>query len=772
MSPTHQAQVGTNRGPKRIVKQRRGRHAPMTLTQIRRHIASRNTLCTLHTLPQNTPVEDQPHEDPDATKTRPKLGLACALKAEKQSTQALQEVANLQDENLTLRRRIVVTEASLLKLNNEGTAQAKTLGELKLIITANSKEQQNMNKRLDRLTNLVTSVHTKMDSDATKKASTAQATNLNRAAPATTVLPPLAPLQPTAAHTTTTTASLGHTLGGAPNPAGPQQEEVDLHAFMTTLSAEDPPLDQETLHGEEPTLPDTMEAGGSGLNTSLNQEDMYYPDFDLPEDEDLKAELTMEQTLMTASMSRVQGYIHKMQTTPLTMRELKEMADRAKEAHIRADSLHKAANAENEYAHRLTNTTFGGTYKAFMFQAAQDTFLMKRQVEQRIQDIERSNADATAKAMEDRGVATREAASIATRAAQELAAQQAAQTAMARQRLEQRRMALHAELALLGEEDPCPPAPTEVRTTPIGTPTTIPTQQPQGKTPSLPLPAKYSGRKEEDLDSALFSFENYLRGNKIPESDWPRHAMNLLTGKALEAYMAFALPLNKRGEDITWEQFTCTLSTAFTTHDKMLEARAALLTCQQTDTLTAYQQHFRMLLAKAGDPHPTDKDLLLLYWKGLKTDIKEAAKLNPTTGAFWETFEELAAHTTILARQHTMNMTPKGPPRDRSHHALNKWNRAKLNALHTKRRGTIHPASLKTATTQQVPPAPHGYGGYGGRGLGGRSFGGGTHRSGGGRRGGRGRSPFPPPPTPHSTRCVGCGGGAGYHMPKCPNMSK
>ena len=283
------------------------------------------------------------------------------------------------------------------------------------------------------------------------------------------------------------------------------------------------------------------------------------------------------------------------------------------------------------------------------------------------------------------------------------------------------------------------------------------------RVPLVPMPAKYSGANNEDIDSVLFMFETYLRGNKILEKDWPTHAMLMLTGKALDAYMAFVIPLYKEGKQPTWQQFTNVLTSAFGTHDKMLEARASLLTCEQIGSVSSYLQTFRMLLAKGGSPSPTDKDLLLLYWKGLKKDVKDSARLNPRTGAFWSSFEDLAAHTITLSRQHTLGAPHQRQRTNRPQkHNPAAWMKAKINGMNLKpplpRKQGRGPGGSSNDRTGS---------GHGGRSNGGRGGGGG--RGSGDKGGGdRGRGP----PGPPGNKCPNCGGGSGFHKPACPAMKQ
>lgn len=244
-------------------------------------------------------------------------------------------------------------------------------------------------------------------------------------------------------------------------------------------------------------------------------------------------------------------------------------------------------------------------------------------------------------------------------------------------------------------------------------------------------------------------------------------------GKALAAYIAFAQPLQQQGITPTWDQFVSVLHTSFITHDRKLEARNALFNTTQTESVKSYLLLFRVLISRAGSPAPCDKDLLLHYWKGLKQSIKDDSKVDPTTGSFWTSFEDLAKHTITISR-HTDLLSPIHKQRD--HHKRVSWKSDKLARLKLKQ------TLLKPTNTQDR--SGRGRGGSGGRGgsRGGRGGGrGGGYNSDGGRdrdrgyQGGRGRGGDGRPPTKPG-HCQGhlpdntiCKGGGGYHRSGCPN---
>ena len=202
----------------------------------------------------------------------------------------------------------------------------------------------------------------------------------------------------------------------------------------------------------------------------------------------------------------------------------------------------------------------------------------------------------------------------------------------------------------------------------------------------VPLPQTYSGDPNDDVDEVLFTFENYLVGNGISRTRWPVHAMQLLKGKALQAYISFAQPLHKQGIVPTWDQFTDVIRGAFITHDRQLEARTQLLMITQTGSVTTYLQTFRILVSKSGAPSPTDRDLLLLYWKGLKQWVRDEAKVDPTTGEFWTSFEDLARHTITISRQKDLT----SPSSNRTRHPYHKPRPSPFKINQTKLKTTPH----------------------------------------------------------------------------------
>ncbi|KAJ9509139.1 hypothetical protein QJQ45_001625 [Haematococcus lacustris] len=145
------------------------------------------------------------------------------------------------------------------------------------------------------------------------------------------------------------------------------------------------------------------------------------------------------------------------------------------------------------------------------------------------------------------------------------------------------------------------------------------------------LPAKFSGASGQFAEDAMFLFLDYLTGNNIPQPDWPSHILPLLEGKALQAWLSVAQPLRLSGGTPTWELMRDTLTKAFPCGDRAMQARKLLHTIKQQTRTPEYLRYFRMLVARAGEPTPTDRDLLLWYMRGLKSSIADQCKVNPAT---------------------------------------------------------------------------------------------------------------------------------------------
>ena len=265
------------------------------------------------------------------------------------------------------------------------------------------------------------------------------------------------------------------------------------------------------------------------------------------------------------------------------------------------------------------------------------------------------------------------------------------------------------------------PAPAPITSAPAVVTTTAPIVAEPVRVhggPRVPSPTKYSGADNEIVEDFIFTFENYLTASGVPRAAWPSHVLHLLTGKALNAWLAVARPMQLLGEPVTWELLTHTLLQTFPHHDLALAARKRLHAIEQTGRVQDYLQLVRTLVSRAGSPATSDTDLLLMFWKGLKQSIKDQAKVDPRTGTWWSSFEDLAKHCVAL----DMSFVPA--PRARVHHAAAK--------LPIKRPLPSLPAAIPNKL-QHIQAAGRGGGRAGrhGAGRGGRGGGGGgrTQRS-------------------------------------------
>jgi hypothetical protein len=166
--------------------------------------------------------------------------------------------------------------------------------------------------------------------------------------------------------------------------------------------------------------------------------------------------------------------------------------------------------------------------------------------------------------------------------------------------------------------------------------------------PKIPSPQKFSGNDSEVVEDYIFTFENYLRASGVPTSAWPSYVLNLLTGKALNAWLGVARPLQAAGTVLTWELLLQTLLTTFPHHDLALAARKKLHAVEQSGRVADYLQLVRTLVSRAGAPATSDTDLLLIFWRGLKQVIRDQAKVDPRTGSWWASFEDLAKHCVAI----------------------------------------------------------------------------------------------------------------------------
>ncbi|KAJ9509774.1 hypothetical protein QJQ45_011625 [Haematococcus lacustris] len=158
-------------------------------------------------------------------------------------------------------------------------------------------------------------------------------------------------------------------------------------------------------------------------------------------------------------------------------------------------------------------------------------------------------------------------------------------------------------------------------------------------------PPPFSGADKQIWEDFKFQFESYLDTCRVPKQDWPDHVLNMLEGKALQAWLAVAQPMRALGTKPTWENLADTMAKSFVHINIPVEARKALYSIKQQTRTSEYLRHFRLLLARVTEPKPADADLLNFYYTGLKQTLRDQCKLNPKTGRFWDNFEELADFT-------------------------------------------------------------------------------------------------------------------------------
>ncbi|KAJ9515258.1 hypothetical protein QJQ45_002388 [Haematococcus lacustris] len=175
----------------------------------------------------------------------------------------------------------------------------------------------------------------------------------------------------------------------------------------------------------------------------------------------------------------------------------------------------------------------------------------------------------------------------------------------------------------------------------------VPQQTQDTRPPSIKPkhPPPFSGADKQIWEDFKFQFESYLDTCRVPKQDWPDHVLNMLEGKALQAWLAVAQPMRALGTKPTWEILADTMAKSFVHINIPVGARKALYSIRQQTRTSEYLRHFRLLLARVTEPKPADADLLNFYYTGLKQTLRDQCKLNPKTGRFWDNFEELADFT-------------------------------------------------------------------------------------------------------------------------------
>ena len=215
------------------------------------------------------------------------------------------------------------------------------------------------------------------------------------------------------------------------------------------------------------------------------------------------------------------------------------------------------------------------------------------------------------------------------------------------------------------------PAPAPITSAPAVVTTTAPIVAEPVRVhggPRVPSPTKYSGADNEIVEDFIFTFENYLTASGVPRAAWPSHVLHLLTGKALNAWLAVARPMQLLGEPVTWELLTHTLLQTFPHHDLALAARKRLHAIEQTGRVQDYLQLVRTLVSRAGSPATSDTDLLLMFWKGLKQSIKDQAKVDPRRALgglhlrIWQSIVlHLTCHLSLLLELVCTMLLPNSP---------------------------------------------------------------------------------------------------------------
>jgi len=167
----------------------------------------------------------------------------------------------------------------------------------------------------------------------------------------------------------------------------------------------------------------------------------------------------------------------------------------------------------------------------------------------------------------------------------------------------------------------------------------------------MPKPAAFAGRSDQDVDTAILSFETYLSAIAVHTNIWPVVATNFLKDEALTCWLNILMSLKKNNQEATWAHFTKCLRDAYGTTDKEHIARKQFLNLQQKGfSAKEYVRHARYLLAQLVHDPPTESDKLITLWRGLRSAFKEAAPMHPL-GRPWQTFDELADHLLHLEQQ-------------------------------------------------------------------------------------------------------------------------
>lgn len=158
----------------------------------------------------------------------------------------------------------------------------------------------------------------------------------------------------------------------------------------------------------------------------------------------------------------------------------------------------------------------------------------------------------------------------------------------------------------------------------------------------IATPAKFSGERGQVVEEVLVCFEEYLKAGNVSPDQWVSHAMMLLEGKANAIWLGYFARKRAASEPVMWTDFTNLMKQSFAHHDRALSARSSLHSLSQRGSVIEYVRNTRALLAKAGDM--SEPDLLLHFYNGLKPQMRDKSLVNPKTGGWWQSFDQLADH--------------------------------------------------------------------------------------------------------------------------------
>lgn len=175
----------------------------------------------------------------------------------------------------------------------------------------------------------------------------------------------------------------------------------------------------------------------------------------------------------------------------------------------------------------------------------------------------------------------------------------------------------------------------------------------------VPKPnVQFSGQGNLQPEDALFAIENYLRANGEPQASWAQYAPSFLEGTALSLWSKKAQVLEKRGP-IPWSAFRSFLK-SYAHPDKQRIARNTLMFEMQQGgrTVRAYHQAFEQQMYMAGDPTPSDLDLILAFQRGLSPDLAQKCRADPSTGEPFTDFTRFVRFAQSMDDSHRSHRAP------------------------------------------------------------------------------------------------------------------